>query len=79
LFLLGVIHLFLREFRVKHRLFLPLTLVLVIFCLGFALRLLPNKHTVDIGFFFTEISYLLVYITFAAGLILGQIRYWRLR
>lgn len=49
-----------------------------LFCLGFALRLLGNKSFIDVGFFFTESAFLVIYIIFSISFLLGQLKYWRL-
>ena len=48
-----------------------------LFCLGFLLRLLGNKSFIDIGFFFTESAFLVIYIIFSISFLLGQLKYWR--
>jgi hypothetical protein len=50
---------------------------LFFFCLGFSLRLTEAKPLVDLGYFFTEFSYLFVYTLFAIFLFLGQVKYWK--
>lgn len=50
---------------------------LAMFSIGFCLRLSGNTDIVDLGYFFTESSYLIVYILFSIAIVLGQIRYWR--
>ena len=70
---------FLRNFDVPRNAFALLLSPLFVFGTGFLLRLSGNKELIDIGFFFTEFSFLLVYIILTASLVLGQIKYWGLK
>ena len=47
------------------------------FALGFSLRLSGSPERVDLGFFFTDFSFLFVYLVFALSFLLGQIKYWK--
>ena len=78
-FLIFSLSFVLRKFDTNKTIFLPLYLVLVLFSLGFAFRLNGNSNLVDIGFYFTEISFLFVNILFTIVLLLGQKKYWRLK
>ncbi|MBI4043289.1 MAG: hypothetical protein HY393_00595 [Candidatus Diapherotrites archaeon] len=49
---------------------------LALFGLGFVLRLTAEPALIDIGFFFTEFSYLFIYVLFTLSLVLGQVKYW---
>ena len=49
----------------------------VLFVTGFSMRLSGIQYIVDVGFFFTEFSFLLVYILFAMSFFLGQLKYWK--
>ena len=72
----GMLSSFLNNFAVPRNAYALLFLPLAIFSAGFFLRLTGEKELVDAGFFLTEFSFLLVYITFTASLVLGQIKYW---
>ena len=64
---------FLKEFSLSVLLLAPL----LIFSIGFVLRLSGNKPAVDLGFFFTDFTLLFIYALFTATLLLGQIKYWK--
>lgn len=49
---------------------------LLVFCVGFALRLTGELPIVNLGFFLTEFSGLYVSVVFAVCLLLGQMKYW---
>ncbi len=70
---------FLSEFKTKKTSFYPLFSILVLFTIGFGLRLSKVEELIDFGFFFTEISLLFTYILFTSCLILGQKRYWKIK
>ncbi len=48
-----------------------------LYCLGFALRLSGEKSFIDIGYFFTDSTSLIIYTIFSAMLVLGQLKYWK--
>jgi len=50
---------------------------LLVFSLGFILRLSIKPSLVDIGFFLTEFSGLFTSVLFAVCLLLGQLKYWK--
>ncbi len=50
---------------------------LFIFSIGFIFRLTDNKVLIDLGYYFTEYSFLFIYILFAITFFLGQLRYWK--
>ncbi len=54
-----------------------LVIPLVIFSLGFSLRLSGKTALVDLGFCLTEFSSLFVSVLFTAFLFLGQLKYWK--
>ena len=54
-----------------------LILPVIIFLIGFLLRLSKNKETIDLGFYFTEFSYIFLTVLFVLALLLGQIKYWK--
>ena len=67
------------EFSTGKKSFLSLFLVLVMFGLGFSLRLCKTKEIIDFGYFLTDISFLFTYIIFTVALILGQKRFWKVK
>ncbi len=69
----------LRKFDTEGRIFFPLYIILFLFSLGFAFRLNENTAVVDMGFYFTDISFLFVNVIFTAALLLGQKKYWKLK
>lgn len=70
---------FLDNFKLKRFYFMLFLLPLLSFIIGFSLRFTGDKFLIDIGFFFTDFSYLFVYLIFAVALILGQLRYWKIK
>lgn len=74
--LLFFLVLILRKFDRKDLLSYFL-LPLILFVVGFTMRLNSNPNFIDLGFFFTEISNLWLYILFVIVLMLGQIKYWK--
>ena len=68
----------LHAFPATKRLFIPMFATLAMFSIGFALRLFSEQSVVDIGFYFTDISFLFVNIMFTSALILGQHKYWKI-
>lgn len=71
-----LIILLLKKFRKDLRITLLFIAPLLIFCLGFGMRLSAAPKMVDLGFFFTEFSGLFVSVLFAVCLMLGQLKYW---
>ncbi len=67
----------LRKFR-KTELTLYLLVPLCLFTIGFSLRLTFSQKIIDLGFFFTEISSVWLYVLFVLALLLGQIKYWKI-
>jgi len=70
--LLGLI----RKFSSKAPLKAVVLFPLLSFVIGFSLRLSGPEEIIDLGFFFTDFSFLFVYILFTIALLLGQLRYW---
>jgi len=68
---------FISAFKIKREYFLLFIFPLFIFTLGFSMRLTEIKSMVGLGFFFTDFSFLFVYLLFAIALMLGQLRYWK--
>jgi len=79
IFLICAVAVVLRKFDTKNMVFLPLYFVLVLFSLGFAFRLSGNNDIVNMGFYFTEMSFLFVNVVFTIALLLGQKKYWKLK
>ncbi len=68
--------LLLKKFNRKD-LFLYLCMPLALFTIGFTMRLTSNQDNINLGFFFTEISSIWLYVMFVLALLLGQIKYWK--
>jgi len=66
-----------RKFGRDLKIVLLFIAPLLVFCLGFVLRLSTRPPMVDLGFFLTEFSGLFISVLFAACLLLGQLRYWK--
>lgn len=58
---------------IAHYFLVPIFL----YCIGFSMRLTANKPLVDLGYFFTDVTFLIVYTTFSVALLLGQLKYWK--
>jgi len=52
-------------------------LPIFIYCLGFALRLSGKTELIDLGYFFTEGTYIIIYTIFSLAILLGQLKYWK--
>jgi hypothetical protein len=52
---------------------------ILLFAFGFTLRLAQDKELIDLGFFFTEFSFLFTYLLFTVALLLGQVKYWGIK
>jgi len=50
---------------------------ILIFSLGFLLRLSEKEELIDLGYFLTGISVLFLSVLFAIFLFLGQLKYWK--
>lgn len=61
----------------REDLFVYLVIPLSLFLIGFSMRLSSNEPIVNLGFFFTEISSIWLYVLFVLALLLGQIKYWK--
>lgn len=68
--------LLLNKFK-RLDLLIYLIIPLIIFVSGFSLRLSDNKQFIDLGFYFTEVSNLFLFLLFVLALFLGQVRYWK--
>lgn len=66
-----------RDFGVQASQTKYLLFPLLLFSLGFVLRLSQNKPLIDLGYFLTEFSTLFVTVLFTAFLFLGQMKYWK--
>lgn len=74
----GLIVNFLKKFNVGRDVYATVLLPLFVFVAGYSLRLSGDKEMIDIGYFFTDFSFLFVYIVFAISFLLGQIKYWKI-
>jgi hypothetical protein len=75
--LMALLYLLIKNFEVDIKNFYVLFLALIIFSIGFSLRLTDQEKLVGFGFFMTEISFLFVNVLFTAALLLGQLKYWK--
>ena len=78
-FSLAVLISFVRKFSKNFHLLLLATMPLMIFVLGYSMRLTGGKNVIDMGYFFTDLSFLFVYLLFAISFILGQLKYWKIK
>jgi hypothetical protein len=72
-----LIFLFCRIFTKKLNLPFMLVIPIIIFSLGFILRLSEQKSLIDVGYFLTDSSSIFLYALFTGALILGQIKFWK--
>jgi len=70
---------FLMKFKLRKFFVAIFLLPLVLFVIGFSLRFVNDKILVDTGFFLTDFSFLFVYLLTALALILGQLKYWKVK
>jgi len=75
----SLLNLFLDGFKIKRRRLVVFVFPLLIYAVGFALRLTKTEDLIDLGYFFTEFSALFVTILFSLCMYLGQLRYWRIK
>jgi len=75
----GLLNLFLTGVKIKKRRVIVFVLPLLIYTIGFTLRLTKIEDLIDLGYFFTEFSTLFVTILFSLCMYLGQLRYWRIK
>ena len=71
-----VIFLF-KRFVDDIKLSLLLVSPLLVYSIGFVMRLSGSTTMIDLGFFFTDFSVVFIYVAFTASLLLGQLRYWK--
>jgi len=45
--------------------------------LGFIMRLSDNEKLINLGYFFTEGTFVVIYIVFSISFLLGQLKYWK--
>jgi hypothetical protein len=76
--LCALLVLWLHRFTKKWLFYLPVLVALLLFGIGFCLRMSGVQVWVDFGFFCTESSALFLTALFVAALILGQQRYWEM-
>ena len=50
---------------------------IIFYSFGFVLRISKVEPLIDIGYYFTDISFLILYSIFSVGIIIGQIKYWK--
>jgi len=74
--LILLIKLILKKFG-REDLFYYMVAPIILLFIGFCMRLLPTEEIVDLGFFFTEVSNMYLYVLFVLALLLGQLKYWK--
>jgi len=68
--------LFFRKFKKEIAIPIVLTMPIIVFALGYSLRLGGNKPAIDLGYFLTDSSYIFIYSLFTSALVIGQIKFW---
>lgn len=71
----GLLFLLFKKFK-QERFVGFLTIPLLIYSIGFCLRLAGKQYLIDLGFFLTDISALFFTALFVSFLFLGQLKYW---
>jgi len=61
--------------NVKRKITIVFLAVVLLFSAGFAMRLGGNGEIVDLGFYFTDFSFLMAYLLIAVAALLGQVKY----
>ncbi len=61
--------------QAKRNITVVLMAVAALFSIGFALRLSQDAVVVDLGFYFTDLAFLLAYLLIAVAALLGQAKY----
>lgn len=68
---------FCRRFTKELSLSIMLIFPIIVFSVGYIMRLSGNKPIIDIGYFFTDSSSIFLSALFTGALILGQLKYWK--
>ncbi|MFH1977968.1 MAG: hypothetical protein ABIJ92_01430 [Candidatus Aenigmatarchaeota archaeon] len=68
---------FLGRFKIQKSLIYTLVFPFLLFTVGFSLRLSGSQSMIDMGYFFTDFSFLFTYLLFGSSFVLGQLRYWK--
>jgi hypothetical protein len=68
-----------KKFKLRLSLKSLLFFPLVVFVIGFSLRLSESKPVIDTGYFMTEFTYVFIYLIFAMAVLLGQLKYWKIK
>lgn len=66
-----------KTFNLKIKWAMYFLIPLIIFCLGFILRLTKVEDIISLGYFLTDFTSLFIYVLFAITFLLGQIHYWK--
>lgn len=67
------------DFKIKKNKLMVFLVPLIIFIIGFSLRISGNKNMIDLGYFMTDFSALSATILFTVCLFLGQVKYWKIK
>ncbi len=67
-----------KQFNLNQRYIRLFVIPLVLFVIGFTLRISGNNLLIDLGYFFTEFTALFVSTLFVIFLCVGQIKYWKI-
>lgn len=71
-----LLHFLFRSFRLSIRWVAVFSFPVLLFLVGFILRLSDAKEYVDVGFFFTEYAFLYGSVLLWFAMLAGQIKYW---
>jgi len=69
----------LKKFKVEKFVLKIILFPLIIFVIGFILRLSGDQSLIDTGFFLTGYSLIFIYLLMGLGFMLGQIKYWKVK
>ncbi|MDP2666631.1 MAG: hypothetical protein Q8P05_03975 [Candidatus Diapherotrites archaeon] len=75
---IGFVYSILSRFKTGLHFLSIFVFPMVLFSLGFLLRVSTTGDLADIGFFFTEFSFVIIYVLFTISFFIGQIKYWGL-
>ena len=67
------------DFKIKRSKLMIFLIPLIVFIVGFSLRISGSKNMIDLGYFMTEFSTLSATVLFTVCLFLGQLKYWKIK
>ncbi len=74
-----IIFKFMKLFKPKKELYLVVFFIMISFVIGFFMRLSGIKGWVDLGYFFTEFSYIMIWLLGVFCWAVGQLKYCKVK